>query len=258
MTLSSKFAKKHFRGRDKFNLNPKLNELFRGARDVWDNSMVAAYRTKGLRAWHDHLILHLQKNIYFVCLIVSLIFLVNEAQMVGSDPCSMDFFFVFSPMLWASGIDCLTVVCNAVFLCTRFVHEHHLEEFKEPRMIERIVLHILPVPVVVCIALIAYSFPRCVLTNAFVKTNFCQSFSYSVLKAVLIITLTFVLIHSVYALYHMWSHSSILEAKGKQSGTSSSKSGEYLPLANDSAESGDETEVFVQSKSTKNKRIRTQ
>ena len=244
MTTSvSKFGKKVFPKRDKFNLNPKINDLFKGARDVWDNSVVAAYRTKGLRAWHDHLILHLQKDIYFVCLIISLVFLVNEAQMVGSDPGKMDFFFVFTPMMWASGLDGLAVVCNAVFLCTRFVHEHHLEEFREPKMIERICLHVIPVPVVICIALLAYSFPRCILTNEFVSTNFCRSFSYSVLKAVLIVTLVFVLLHSVYGLYQMWSHSSTPQPRGKQS--SSTKVGEYLPLANDSGDSGDEVDMFV-------------
>ncbi len=180
----SKFGKKGglgFSRRDKFNLNPKVNELFKGARDVWDNSVVAAYRTKGLRAWHDHLILQLQKNIYFVCMVISLIFLVNEAQVVKSDPGEMDFFFIFTPMMWASGLDGLAVICNAVFLCTRFVHEHHLEEFREPRMIERISLHIIPIPIVICIALLAYSFHRCILTVCFFSTYLFGSFSYYVL-----------------------------------------------------------------------------
>lgn len=240
----AKFGRKSFQRRDKFNLNPKLNDLFKGARDVWDNSMVAAYRTKGLRAWHDHLILHLQKNIYVICLIISLIFLINEAQAVGSDPSDIDFFFIFTPMMWASGLDGLAVICNAVFLCTRFVHEHHLEEFKEPKIIERVCLHIIPIPAVICIALVAYSFPRCILTDEFTSTNYCQSFSYSVLKAILIVTLIFVLLHSVYGLYQMKCHSSLLEPKASQS--SGGSKGEYLPLANESGESDDETDVFVQ------------
>ena len=250
MGMISKTGKKR---RDRFDLNPKLNDVFKGARDVWDNSMVAAYRTKGLRAWHDHLILHLQKNVYCVCLIISLIFLVNEAQVAGSDPCDMDYFFIFTPMMWASGLDGLAVICNAVFLCTRFVHEHHLEEFKEPKMIERICLHVVPIPAVIGIALIAYSFPRCILTDEFISTDYCQSFTYSVLKAILIVILIFVLLHSVYGLYQMRKHSSILEPKGKQPSGSTKgikgTKGEYLPLANDSEESCDDTlELFTQQK----------
>jgi hypothetical protein len=253
--VHSKLGKKGFPRRDKFDLNPKLNDLFKGAQDVWDNSMVAAYRTKGLRAWHDHLILHLQKNIYFICLVISLIFLVNEAQVVHSDPCDIDFFFVFTPMIWASGLDGLAVVCNAVFLCTRTVHEHHLEDFKEPKMIERILLHVIPIPAVICIALVAYSFPRCILTNDFIETNYCQSFTYSVLKAVLIVTLVVVLLHSVYGLYQMRSHSSVLESRGKQPG--GSMKGEFLPLANESGDSGDETDLFVQQKGKTSRRTKT-
>ena len=260
MPMGKKFSiagKKAFRAGERLNLNPKLNDVLKGARDVWDNSMVAAYRTKGLRAWHDHLILHLQKIIYTTCIILSLIFLVNEARIVSSNPANLNFFYIFSPIMWAAGIDGFTFVCNAVFLCTRFVHEHHLEEFKEPRMIERICLHIIPIPTVVCIALIAYSFPRCILSNEFISTSYCQTFSYSVLNAILIIAFILSLLHSVYALYQMWFHSSLLKPKGKkQQAQVGSFHGEYLPLANDSDESGDDVMFSQPQQQQKSKTLR--
>lgn len=244
---ASKFAmggKKLLKNR---HFNPKFNEVFKGVRDVWDNSVVAAYRTKGLRAWHDHLSLRLQKNIYFTCIVISLIFLVNESQAVASDPGTMDFFFIFTPMLWACGIDAVTVVCNCVFLCTRFIHETTLEEFKEPKMIERVCLYVIPIPIVLCTALIAYSVPRCILSNKHLDSNYCKSFSYSVLKTILIITLVVELIYSIYGLYHVWRHTSVLKPKGKQANASTN--GEYTSLVNDSGESGDEIEEFSQQKS---------
>ncbi len=188
--------------------DPDIDTVFQEVRHAWDSSVVAAYRTKGLRAWHDHLLLNLQKNIYFTCLIISLLFLVNEAQMVDCDPGKMDFTFVCSPILWACALDAFTVFGNCLYLCTRFVHEHHLEEFKEPRMIERLLLHLIPVPILVLFTLVTFFVPRCVLTPRTKHVPFCNIFSFSVLKVVVMFALVCEVARTVYDATHSWRHTS--------------------------------------------------
>lgn len=225
---------------------PELDTYVNLASNLWDESVSAAYRTKGLRAWHDHILLRVQKNIYYTSAMISLIFLLNESNRTKSNPGLMDFVWISKPFLWASGIDAATVVVNCVFICSRFVHETHLKQFREPSVLERLFLHIIPVPIVICFILLFYSVPLCVLDDSRIHAPFCEAFNYYVLKAILLIALLIEQLYFVYGLYHAYRHAQPLKRDGRRT-----KNEDYVSLLGDSDSDFDANSISMDVVSTK-------
>ena len=134
-----------------------------------NDAMHEVYSLKGIRAWHDHFALHLQKLLYMMGTLISSIFLINESDRVDRHPGRIDFVFVSRPLLYAVGADVFVIVVNFLYLMTRFTFEKHLSRFKEPSVWERMILHTVPVIAAVLLGLLAYSIPYCYLTTKYLS-----------------------------------------------------------------------------------------
>ena len=175
------------------------------------------YSLKGIRAWHDHFVLHLQKLVYMLGILISAIFLVNESDRVGRHPGKIDFVFVSRPLLYAVGADVLTIAINVLYMMTRFALEKHLQRYKEPAVWERMILHLTPVVAAVLLGLLAYSIPYCYLTTRYMDTPFCRSsFTPTLDRVLLVLAVVAAVAHMIYGVYHHWRSTSTVETGGRR------------------------------------------
>lgn len=174
------------------------------------------YALKGIRAWHDHFVLHLQKLIYMLGILISTIFVVNESDRVSRHPGQIDFVFVTRPLLFSIGCDTLTIIINVLYLTTRFALERPLKQFKEPAVWERMTLHISPIVPAVLLALLAYSVPYCYLTTKYVEEAFCKSsFTPTMNRVLLVLSGVAATAHMIYGVYHHWRSTSSIQSVGR-------------------------------------------
>lgn len=221
------------------NHDGKLRSFGKAFADIpkeMDDALHDVYSLKGVRAWHDHFALHLQKLFYLMGALISAIFLVNESDRVGRHPGKIDFEFVTRPVLYAVGVDVFGIIANFFYLMMRSGMEKHLSRFKEPAVWERMLLHVLPVAAAVMLGLLAYSIPYCFLTTKNVDTAFCgSSFTPTVNRILLVLAIVAAVSHMIYGVYHHWRSTSTVHADGAREAMMDDDDYEYTRLleAND-------------------------
>ena len=170
-----------------------------------DSSITECYKKKGLRAWHDHLLLHLQKFVYAVFFTIAAIMLVVQGDAAGGDPCKMpDLYSIFKFCVYPMYMDLGIVTINVMYLIYRSLQgeEKILEVLMEPRMRERLLIHMFPLIIVVLLALTAQSVPLCFLSADYRDTGFCRAFSVNVVKGFLIAIAVLSFVHLFTNVYH--------------------------------------------------------
>ena len=120
---------------------------------------------------------------------IAAIMLVVQGDSANGDPCRMpDLYGIFKFCVYPMYMDLAIVTINIIFLTFRALtgQEKILEAVMEPRVIERILVHLFPLLIVVLLALTAQSIPMCYLSPDYRDTGFCRVFRADVVKGCLI------------------------------------------------------------------------
>lgn len=167
--------------------------------DSAENAILQCYRTKGLRSFHQHLILHIRNSLYFIGFIVTVLFMVNEQDTYGyglRHP-----FFVLSPLIIASMFECATVILNCFYLCFRAANDRHIEMVRqEPTFLEILILHSIPLVTAALGFTMLFVIPYCYLSEHRPegKEKLCKVFKPVVMRAIAILFLSVYAVHFVY------------------------------------------------------------
>ena len=170
-----------------------------------DDVVIDCYRMKGLRAWHDHLLLHLQKFVYAVFFTIAGIMLVVQGDKVKGDVCQIpDLYGILKFCVYPMYLDLGIVTINVIFLAFRALkgEEKILEAILEPRVQERLLIHLFPLFIVVLLAVTAHSVPMCYLTTEYRDSGFCKVFRADVVKGCLIAIAILLFVHLFTNVYH--------------------------------------------------------
>jgi len=170
-----------------------------------DDQVMDCYRKKGLRAWHDHILLNMQKFTYFVFFSIAAIMLVAQGDAAGGNICKMtDIHNIAKFCLYPVYLDMALVVANVLYLTYKALkaHDQLLEWLKEPSNVERILVHLVPLLVVGVLLVTVQSIPECFLTPNNRHNGFCKVFTGTVVKGMLIVIVIFCFVHLFVHIYH--------------------------------------------------------